>query len=219
MELPDWLAPALLGAAAEGDGEGVCALLATQLGAPVRGLLLYGSLATGRWTPASDIDALLFLDAPGPKGLWGRSGRTDLDLHCVSPASDPATYKHVATGRVLHDPDGRVAAFLAAARAAAAAPTPPLDDATLARERTWVARMLRRIRQAEDPALRVVYEAELVTQLRELACSTRALPGRGAPATVAWLRAELPDAAAALERWAATRDLADLEAFAVAVLG
>src|SRR5688500_1892761 len=154
MTLPDWLAPALLGAAAEGDGEGVSALLGTQLGAPGRGLLLYGSLATGRWTPASDIDALVLLDAPGPNGLRGRSGRTDLDLHCVTPATDPATYKHVATGRVLYDADGRAAAFLAAAQAAAATPTPPLAPEQIARDRTWVARMLRRIRQADDPALR-----------------------------------------------------------------
>ncbi|MFZ5480852.1 MAG: nucleotidyltransferase domain-containing protein [Myxococcota bacterium] len=215
--LPDWLAPALLGAAAEGDGEGVAALIGTLLGVPVRGLVLYGSLAAGRWTPASDIDVLAFLDAPGPKGLWGRSGDTDIDLHCVTPETDPAEYRHVANGRVLYDPHGAAAAFVGAAREAAAEPTAPMSREDLARERTWVARMLRRIRQAQDPGLVALYEAELITSLREDALRVRALPPQGAPATVRWMRAEAPEVAAAFDRWVATRDVGDLEAFAEVV--
>ncbi len=113
-----------------GPGAAIAARAVTLFGPNLVGVLLYGSWARGEATAASDIDALVVLEASRPiaRALYREWDRTPLEhdghaieVHFVSmPVSDgaPGTVwlEAALDGIVVIDPDGRIARHLGRVR-------------------------------------------------------------------------------------------------------
>ncbi len=154
--------------------------LSAIIGAPITGLVLYGSAR--QVDDPGDIDALITTDDVRG-GLWGDAGGHALDIF-IEPlaavlAGPAARWPHLARGAALHDPTGDLGPFLetVAAHRAGPAPAPSAIDAV--QLPVWARRQLARIRRRRDadPALAAMHRAGLIAALPQLHAIARRAHG------------------------------------------
>lgn len=146
--------------------------LATLIGAPITGLVLYGSARTV--DDPGDIDALITTDGAMRGGLWGDAGGHALDIFCEPLAAvldgPIERWPHLARGVALYDPTGQLAPFIARIAAHRAGPGPAPSTIEAVQMPVWARRQLGRIRRRRDadPALAAMHRAGLIAALPRL---------------------------------------------------
>lgn len=134
-------------------------------------VILYGSRASGRARPTSDIDVLVLRDdAPASsdhrlwRGLW-----LDAWIHSVGEVERPdEALLRLCGGRVLRQRDGRGDALLARVHAMRDAGPPPLTNEKRALCETWLRKTLARVSDAPPGDLEVsLRRAALVSEALE----------------------------------------------------
>lgn len=192
--------------------------LSAIIGAPVTGLVLYGSAR--EVDDPGDIDALITTDDMRG-GLWGDAGGYALDVF-VEPlaavlAGPAERWPHLARGVALHDPTGDLGPFIEAVAAHRAGPAPAPSAIDAVQLPVWARRQLARIRgrRDADPALAAMHRAGLIATLPRLHAIARRAHGTS---PTDWIRRTRRDDPALAGHIAALADPARVDAALEAII-
>jgi len=133
-------------------------------------IILYGSRASGRHRPNSDIDLVGLVRGSGEhrRALTHAGLPVDLSLHGTDGIPPPETARYFAGGRLLAGDHAAAEAFLDHCRRSEAAGPPPVGEAERRRLRIWAEKTATRIPAPGDPAAALYRRGWLAQQLYEL---------------------------------------------------
>lgn len=161
-------------------------------------VIAYGSFAQGRTSASSDVDVVVFADVEAPRhdGTPVAGHPLDAWIHPLADLADPARFLRVWPALVLHDPQGRAPAFLAAVEALRREAARPLTPDERVHLDGWIAKML--VRATDDDVEGNYRYRWLVQDYLELWCRYGGRLYEGPKKALALLAETAPEAHATL---------------------